>query len=280
MNALRQLKPFVRYIRTITIRNDDFPNYIIPYDCRLFYVTGNTGRLYFESENCELVPGTVVMWSSGMKYHMEPIDCEQIEMIAVNFDLTDEHCDSAFPIPPSLEENFDERFIYETPVCDELPMKKAPIILNDAYFCEQPLREMLEDYEQQRVMTDEYLSTRMQQILVLIARRLVQSESDARIGQVLSYIYAHYHEALTNETLGERFGFHPNSLNRLMVRHTGTSLHQYLLMYRLRQAILMIESGNEPIALIAEKVGIVDPGYFSKLFRKKIGRKPLDYRKK
>ena len=67
--------------------------------------------------------------------------------------------------------------------------------------------------------------------------------------------------------------------DELIVRQTGQSLHQYLLTYRLRQAMPLIEAGAEPIAAVAARVGFSDPGYFSKLFRSKIGCSPIEYRK-
>ena len=279
MMLLRDVRPFVRYVRTLTIREGEFPDYMAPYDCRLFYAMESGGRIEFPSGSYTLRKGTLLIWPSGMKYRYHIPHDGGMALFAVNFDLDTIGDPPAFPIPPVRAEAFCSERMIKAPECTELPLAEAPVVLSDAYFCEALLHDMLDEYERQQVFMQETLSAMMSRLLFAAARQRVQSESSALIDQILGYIHSHYAENLTNIRLGEVFGFHPNSLNRLIVRQTGQSLHQYLLMYRLRQAMPLIESGTEPIAAIAARVGFSDPGYFSKLFRSKIGCSPVEYRR-
>ena len=250
-----------------------------PYDCRLVYAMESGGRIDFPSGGCALRKGTLLIWPSGMEYrYVIPIGGE-MALFAVNFDLDAAGDPPAFPIPPVRVETFCPERMIKAPECAELPLADAPLVLSDAYFCEGLLHDMLEEYERQRLFMQETLSAMMTRLLFSVARQRVQSEGGALVDQILGYIHSHYAENLTNIRLGEVFGFHPNSLNRLIVRQTGQSLHQYLLTYRLRQAMPLIESGAEPIAAVAARVGFSDAGYFSKLFRSKIGCSPIEYRK-
>ncbi len=279
MTELFDLKPFVRYVRTLVIREGEFPGFMIPYDARLIYARESGGRIDFESGSVPLRQGMLLLWPSGMKYRYVIPSGGALMLFAVNFDLQAEEHPPAFPIPPAREEAFEADRLSPSPECADLPMAQAPLVLNDAYFCERLLDDMLEEYERQRLFMAESLSAMMSRLLADAARQRLQSESSALTDQILGYIHSHYAEDLTNIRLGAVFGFHPNSLNRLIVRQTGQSLHQYLLMYRLRQAMPMIESGEDSIAAIAARVGFSDPGYFSKLFRSKIGLSPMEYRK-
>lgn len=276
---LRDMRPFVRYVRTLTIREGEFPDYMTPYDCRLVYAMESGGRIDFESSGHALRKGALLIWPAGMKYRYVIPHGGGMTLFAVNFDLDARGEPPAFPIPPVRAETFCPERMIAAPGCAELPMTDAPLALSDAYFCERLLHDMLEEYERQRLFMQETLCAMMARLLFSVARQRVQSEGGALIDQILGYIHSHYAENLTNIHLGEVFGFHPNSLNRLIVRQTGQTLHQYLLMYRLRQAMPLIESGAEPIAAIAARVGFSDPGYFSKLFRSKIGCSPVEYRK-
>ena len=279
MTPLKDTRPFVRYVRTLTIREGEFPDYMSPYDCRLVYAMESGGRIDFPSGGCALRKGTLLIWPSGMEYrYVIPIGGE-MALFAVNFDLDAAGDPPAFPIPPVRAETFCPERMIKAPECTELPLADAPVVLSDAYFCEGLLHDMLEEYERQRLFMQETLSAMMTRLLFSVARQRVQSEGGALVDQILGYIHSHYAENLTNIRLGEVFGFHPNSLNRLIVRQTGQSLHQYLLTYRLRQAMPLIEAGAEPIAAVAARVGFSDPGYFSKLFRSKIGCSPIEYRK-
>ncbi len=279
MTPLKDTRPFVRYVRTLIIREGEFPDYMAPYDCRLVYAMESGSRIDFPSGGYALRKGTLLIWPAGMKYRYVIPRGGGMALFAVNFDLDAAGDPPAFPIPPVRAETFCPERMIKAPECAELPLTDAPLVLSDAYFCEGLLHDMLEEYERQRLFMQETLSAMMTRLLFSVARQRVQSEGGALVDQILGYIHSHYAEDLTNIRLGEVFGFHPNSLNRLIVRQTGQSLHQYLLTYRLRQAMPLIESGAEPIAAVAARVGFSDAGYFSKLFRSKIGCSPVEYRK-
>ena len=66
MTPLKDTRPFVRYVRTLTIREGEFPDYMSPYDCRLVYAMESGGRIDFPSGGCALRKGTLLIWPSGM----------------------------------------------------------------------------------------------------------------------------------------------------------------------------------------------------------------------
>jgi AraC-like DNA-binding protein len=79
--------------------------------------------------------------------------------------------------------------------------------------------------------------------------------------------------------VGKMTGYHENHINRLMVRHTGSSLHSYLQSYRIERAIDLLEGTALPINEICSLVGFQDFTHFSKTFKKKTGYTPSGFRK-
>ncbi len=65
---------------------------------------------------------------------------------------------------------------------------------------------------------------------------------------------------------------------RLFKRHLGHSPHQYLLVCRMRKAAAQLLSEDRPVKAIARDAGYHDPAQFSKLFKKKIGMSPQQFR--
>ena len=85
---------------------------------------------------------------------------------------------------------------------------------------------------------------------------------------------------LTNITLGERFGFHPNYVSTLVKSYTGIPLHRYLLTVRLSRAAELITQTELSIGEISDRCGFCDIYYFSRYFKRAFGTPPSEYRRK
>ncbi|MNH45343.1 HTH-type transcriptional activator Btr [compost metagenome] len=55
---------------------------------------------------------------------------------------------------------------------------------------------------------------------------------------------------------------------------------EYLLNYRINRAQKILFTSDVPVQQIAETVGIADPFYFSRVFKKQVGISPTEYREK
>ena len=75
------------------------------------------------------------------------------------------------------------------------------------------------------------------------------------------------------------FGFSRCYFSTLFKKYTGTTLHDYLLCYRLDKAKLMLAQNQYTINEIAEKTGFNDTGTFIRAFKKKEKVTPLQYKK-
>ena len=72
----------------------------------------------------------------------------------------------------------------------------------------------------------------------------------------------------------------PGYLSRLFKKEVGQNLSTYIQNVRVEQAKVLLQSTNLKIFEIADEVGINDPVYFSKTFKKITGHRPNEFRKK
>lgn len=87
-------------------------------------------------------------------------------------------------------------------------------------------------------------------------------------------------EPLTLQYFSEKLEVNGSYLSNLFRRETGKTITQYVTDQRLKHAENLLRYTNKPVRSVAAEVGIGDAQYFSRLFRKKTGMKPTEYRRK
>lgn len=93
-----------------------------------------------------------------------------------------------------------------------------------------------------------------------------------------TYISGHLSEELTLEALAARVHFSPSYLSRLFKRETGQNLTAYIQSERIARAKELLLTTDLHFYEIAESVGIGNPIYFSKLFKKLTGQQPKEFK--
>ena len=81
------------------------------------------------------------------------------------------------------------------------------------------------------------------------------------------------------ESAADSAGISSSYLSRLFKEKTGENFHDYVTRCRLETAIKLLRETAQPVQEISYSVGYSDVGYFSRLFRKKFGSTPSEYRK-
>jgi len=105
-----------------------------------------------------------------------------------------------------------------------------------------------------------------------------QSDSLINMQAVIEYVDGNFMNELTLEEIGKLFHIAPNYLSRRFKKCTGESFIQYINRKRIEKAIELLERTEIKVVTIAEMVGFQDNQYFHKLFKKKIGVTPIEYR--
>jgi AraC family transcriptional regulator len=132
------------------------------------------------------------------------------------------------------------------------------------------------------VATDIYLESLTQTLMVHLLRNYAvfpatperQALAPVMLRRLEEYIHAHPQRNLTLAELAAVVGLSPHHLTRLFRRHTGQSLHQYVLAQRLHLAKRLLETTNQTITQIAAALGFADHSHLCRQFKRHFGAPP------
>jgi len=98
------------------------------------------------------------------------------------------------------------------------------------------------------------------------------------VSKVITAINQDLTSDLSLKTHAEALNVNPSYLSALFKKETGYTLTDYVNRKRIEQAILLLNSTDMQIQNIALYCGIPDVNYFTKTFKKIIGKTPKEYR--
>lgn len=122
-------------------------------------------------------------------------------------------------------------------------------------------------------------------LVITIAQMHFASDSGPQtppdnIGKVLLRIAREYASPLTVESLARTANMSRRNFSRRFREATGNSCQQYLLLFRMEQAMELLKNPANDLSRIAIECGFYDSNYFCKRFRKIYGESPGIYRKR
>lgn len=123
------------------------------------------------------------------------------------------------------------------------------------------------------------VSALLKGVLVQVADANAEGALPVHMASALdAYIAEHCEEEISNTEIGAVFGYHPFYVSQMLKARAGTTLHRYILEYRLRMARRLLLYTDKTVAQIAQQVGFKDASYFTKTFKIQEGKTPKDYR--
>lgn len=96
--------------------------------------------------------------------------------------------------------------------------------------------------------------------------------------QTINYLQQHLTRPFDAKHMEETLHFHFDYLARCLKKHTGLSPLQYLHELQINKAKSLLANTGLPVSEIGIHVGIENTNYFIRLFRKKMGMTPGQYR--
>jgi AraC-like DNA-binding protein len=96
--------------------------------------------------------------------------------------------------------------------------------------------------------------------------------------RAVEYIRGHYKEPVTVADLANAAAMSPSNLYAVFKKELGCSPIAFLNRYRMSLAAQRLCETDEAVCEIGYGVGVMDPLYFSKLFKQTFGTSPRDYR--
>lgn len=100
-----------------------------------------------------------------------------------------------------------------------------------------------------------------------------------KIKRISEYIHEHYAEKITLQDIANTVHISISDCSHSFKNFIKESIFEYILHYRIRQSLYLLQDKNLSIMQIASNVGFSSNSYYSKLFKKYTKMTPKEYRK-
>jgi AraC family transcriptional regulator, transcriptional activator of pobA len=123
-------------------------------------------------------------------------------------------------------------------------------------------------------------------LLIDLARLAVDVVGDLRhsgepvLAMVFAIIDRRHGEPLSLRDVAAEVGMTAGHLTTLVRRRTGRTVQEWIIERRMAASRRLLTDTDLPVAEVARRVGIADPGYFSRLFRRTHGTSPRAWRER
>jgi len=97
--------------------------------------------------------------------------------------------------------------------------------------------------------------------------------------KIKQYVKYHLSEKITLEDIAKDVFLSPNYCDHIFKKETGRSIVDYILEKRVEYAKNLLWDHSIKLVQVAKTVGYTDYGYFCRIFKKRTGYSPLQYRK-
>ncbi|MEO6012429.1 MAG: AraC family transcriptional regulator [Devosia sp.] len=106
------------------------------------------------------------------------------------------------------------------------------------------------------------------------------TESRERIDRILTHIHIHYAEGVSLDELADIAALSLSGLHRLFLKHTQTSISDYLTRLRIGDSCARLSGTDQPIQHIASAVGFNSLANFNRQFKRLRAMTPRQYRQR
>jgi AraC-like DNA-binding protein len=121
-------------------------------------------------------------------------------------------------------------------------------------------------------------------LLIELARLARDVVADLRrsgeplLADVFAVIDRRYGEQLSLKDVAGEVGMTPGHLTTVVRRRTGRTVVEWIIERRMAEARGLLAETDLPVAEVARRVGVTDPGYFTRLFSRAHGTSPRNWR--
>ena len=252
-------------------------------------VTSGKGEIDVGTQRFALTQGQVlhVPWATPVHYHADARD--PFVVIGLHFKYLPWTDKATPPLHSSMKVDARRRAMQTPPV---------PQPFDDAFvFTPPPAQSRIFDtaiaiaktFEHDRLRkTDSDCEARLRalalEFLILVrdhrrsARPLAAHPQSGVVAELMSFLDLSYRHPWKRADLAERAGISESSLASAFRAVTGKSPIDYLIDLRLAHARTLLSTSRQRVSEVAEQAGIPDVYYFSKLFKRRHGLSPLQYR--
>ena len=96
--------------------------------------------------------------------------------------------------------------------------------------------------------------------------------------EILKYVNLNFNKEISVQSISRKFFVNPNYISQLFKREVGLNYTEYLTKIRMDFACNLLKESRLSIQEISEKTGYHDYFYFTRIFKKSVGKTPSEYR--
>lgn len=272
---LCEINPFLRFAGNIQYKLRANP--INVFDGRIFNVTSGRLRIEAEGKTYVLEEGGLFYCPAGSCYCL--LTDGYCKVNNINFDISRQRSDIVNPVFTHPLSQGAPIYGREAELSD-VPELNEIIVLKDAFDISEEIGKIIKEFSEKRPFFREKCSSMLRGVIIEICRRSLNVKSPAlrTVDKVTAYINANLEKKLTNAELSRIAGYHEYHLNRIFLKYTGKTVHQYILLTRVNKGKLYLTASDLSISEIAEQVGFSSSAHFCSSFRELCGESPSKYR--
>lgn len=160
--------------------------------------------------------------------------------------------------------------------------------VTDKPFIRAVVEALIREKESQAPHQEQVIQQLINTIITYAARNLTLQEKEVFNGKISSVMpiinYLHQHifepEKLKVNQLAAQFHLSPKYMGEYFKKHTGESLQQYIMLYKLKLIESRLMLTDMRINEIALEFGFTDQSHLNRIFKKYKGKSPSSYRKR
>lgn len=141
----------------------------------------------------------------------------------------------------------------------------------------------LKKLDKMNIVEKDYIDSSVNMIKMcasyLYLSQIIQKSSYVQSAQLKDYIDSHYTEDLTIKHLCDKMFISKTKLYKLSLKTFGMGCTEYITQKRLEKAKILLKTTDKSIYQISEETGFSDANYFTRIFKKRIGLTPRQYKK-
>ena len=160
---LKDINPFVRFSRFLTIQEHSQFSECCPIDARLFFVESGEGKIMVNDKTFVMPAYSLLFINSGQNYRILPANTVYN---AINFDFSQKFSGFEAPIPPVNIKNMGGKTPFEKVSFSDAPCFDKYCFLPDCYSLRQHFIKIMDTYEKK--MPFYRLNTSIELSLILL----------------------------------------------------------------------------------------------------------------
>ena len=242
----------------------------------LVYIKEGTATLTIGNRCFDLCAGQLLCMFPGEKIYYKANDClwsnlwvgvygNQAEYYLKNLGITRKYPIYTCPRPHETEKIIDEIIVSAD--------------INNAYGNIKTIAKLYDFFSSLYDKSAGRFSDNVSVFDIIDTHEITYLSENIYIREAENYIRFHYDNEISINSLASLLNLSAEYFSRLFKSETGMTPQNMVIKYRMEKACRLLSSTSLSINEISACIGIHDQRYFSKLFKKRFGCSPTEYRK-